>query len=283
MKAEDLIAKVPNLPVPSFSVIRLLDLCARPDADSHAVISIVKHDGMLSAKLLALCNSAIFGLAVPVGSIDQAVFYLGYGQLHRLIMAINFGAALSPTLPGYVIEDDGLWRHSLVTAYATEKVLQATSGVDLAPSVAFTTGLIHDIGKVVISHALNGHNQQLLRQIIARGEHSLVEAEREVLGVDHAEIGACLLRQWRLPDSIVEGVAHHHTPRAGVGAPLAAIVHVADIMAHEAGAAPGLGSFAIRMDETAIETLGLGPIEIQNLAVETFESLDAVKEMLTLT
>jgi putative nucleotidyltransferase with HDIG domain len=280
MNAEELIAKVPNLPAPSFSVTRLLQLFARPDADHDEVICIVKQDGVLSAKLLARCNSATFGLASPVGSVDQAVFYLGHSQIHRIIMAISFGAALNPTLPGYAIEDGGLWRHSLVTAYATDRVLKATS-VNLEPSIAYTAGLIHDIGKVVISYALNALSQELIRQIVYRGEHTFLEAEREVLGVDHAEVGAGLLQQWRLPDSIIEAVAHHHAPQVKPRPQLSAIVHVADIMAHESGASPGVGSFSLRLDEAAVEALELGPVEIQNLVIETLDALDDVQGMLS--
>ena len=282
MKAEELIAKMPNLTAPAPAVTRLLQVLSLPDADHDDVICIVKQDGVLSAKLLAICNSARFGLAEPVGSVEQAVFYLGHGEIHRLIMAISFGVALSPTLPGYVIEDGELWRHSLVTAYATERVLKAVSSVSLEPSIAYPAGLLHDIGKVVISHALNAENQQLIRQIVERGGHSLLEVEREVLGADHAEIGACLLRQWRLPDNIVEAVANHHAPPVKPRPQLSAIVHVADIMAHQVGSSPGIGSFAARPDEAAIEALGLGPVEIQNLVVETLDALDAVKEILAL-
>ncbi len=280
MNAEELIAKMPGLPAPSFSATRLLQLFTRADADHDEVIFIVNQDVVLSAKLLALCNSATFGLATPVGSIEQAVFYLGHRQIHHLIMILSFGAALGPTLPGYAIEDGELWRHSLTTAYATEKVLKA-SAVNFDPSIAYTAGLVHDIGKVVISHALNDQSQNFIRQILARGDQSLVEAEREVFGADHAEIGACLLRQWRLPDDLVEAVAHHHVPQSLPHPGLSALVHVGDIMAHESGAAPGIGSFSLRLDEAAVGALKLGPDKIQNLVIETLDAIEAIKEMFT--
>ena len=282
MTAAELIAKVPMLPAPPLSVTRLLQLLVRPDADNDDIIAIVRQDAVLSAKLLALCNSALFGLATPVGSIDQAVFYLGHVEIHRLIMAISFGAALSPTLPGYVIEDGELWRHSLVTAYATDKVLRAGPSVPIEPSIAYTAGLLHDLGKVVISHALNEPNQELIRQIMDRDGRSLLESEREVLGVDHAEIGACLLRQWRLPDCIVEAVANHHAPQIQPHPQLSAIVHVADLIAHESGASPGIASFSARPDEATITALGLGPVELQRLLIETLDALEEVKGMLSL-
>lgn len=282
MTAEKLIAKVPNLPAPAPSVARLLQVLARPDADTDDVICIVKQDGVLSAKVLAFCNSTTFGLATSVGSIEQAVFYLGFSEIHRLVMLISFGAALSPSLPGYVIEDGELWRHSLVTAYATDKILRVVPTANIDPSIAYTAGLIHDIGKVVISHALNNQNQEQLRQIVQRGDRSLLEAEREVLGTDHAEIGACLLRQWRLPDNLVEAVAHHHAPPVQPRPQLSAIVHVADIIAHESGSSPGIDSYAVRPDEAAIAALGLGPVAMEKILVETLEALEEVKGMLSL-
>jgi putative nucleotidyltransferase with HDIG domain len=243
----------------------------------------VKQDGVLCAKVLALCNSAKYGLATPIGSIEQAVFYLGFREIHRLVMTISFGAALSPTLPGYVIEDGELWRHSLVTAYAAEKVLKAVSVVPMDPSIAYTAGLVHDLGKVVISHALNGQSQELIRRIVERGDRPLLELEREVLGVNHAEIGAWLLRQWRLPECITEAVANHHAPPVQPRPLLSAVVHVADLIAHESGASPGIGSFSARTDEAAVTALGLDAVEIQNLIVGTLDALEEVKELLALT
>lgn len=281
MTAEQLIALVPYLPSPAPSVTRLLNLLTRPDTDNDSAVGILRQDGVLSAKVLALCNSAAFGLAEPVGSLDQAILYLGHTQLHRLMMAVSFGGALSPALPGYVIEDSALWRHSLLTALLSETVQRKVKMVKTDLSVAYTAGLIHDIGKLVISHALNASKQSCIVQLIERGSHSLLEAEREVMGSDHAEIGACLLRHWNLPDILTEAVANHHKPPMSPKLELSAVVHVADMIAHEAGSAPGIGGFAVRSEEAVVEKLGLNRRDIEGLIVSAYDSALEVEQTLS--
>lgn len=282
MKAEALITRVGNLRSPSPAVASLLSLLTQPETDNDDVIRVVKQDSVLSAKLLALCNSAAFGLSTPIGSIDQAVLYLGHTEIHRLVMAISFGGALGTTLPGYSMEETQLWRHSLLVAFATERVLDRTSAVVVDPSVSYTAGLLHDIGKIVVNHALDAATRTAIQDLVERREHSLVEAEETVLGTDHAEIGAVLLRKWRLPEIIIEAVANHHRPPVEPKPQLSTVVHLADVLAHEVGASPGWSSFAVRAEEETVEALGISPEQIQNLVIDTCDAIDAVEHMLAL-
>lgn len=282
MKAEALIARVGNLRSPSPAVASLLSLLTQPDSDNDDVIRVVRQDSVLSAKLLGLCNSAAFGLSAPIGSVDQAVLYLGHTEIYRLVMAISFGGPLGVTLPGYSMEEAQLWRHSLLVAFATEKVLGATTTVPVEPSICYTAGLVHDIGKIVINNALDAATRTAIMNLVERHEHSLVEAEDAVLGTDHAEVGAVLLRKWRLPEIIIEAVANHHQPPIDPVPQLSSIVHLADVLAHEVGASPGWSSFAVRAEEETVEALGLGNDQIQNLVIATCDAIDEVEQMIAL-
>lgn len=280
MKAEDLIAKAPKLPAPAPAVVKLLGLLGSPDTDNTAVARVLKQDIVLSAKVLALCNSAAYGLSSPVSSLDQALMYLGFAEIHRIVMAISFGGALSPSLTGYVIEVGALWRHSLLTALCTESVLRAAKAlqVDVPVPVAYTAGLIHDIGKLVISHALDAEKQNAICTLLDQGNCSLIEAETQIIGSDHAEVGACLLRQWKLPEVLTEAVAHHHHPPTTPQPGLSAVIHAADVIAHQAGSAPGLGGFAVRPDEAALAALGFNRSHLDSLTLCAFDSLLEVEE-----
>ncbi len=281
MKPEALIASVPKIPAPSPSVARLLELVARPDADNDDMIKVVRQDGVMSAKLLGLCNSAAYGLAAPVTSIEQAVLMLGQLEIHKLVMSVGFGGALSPAMPGYAMQDGELWKHSLLTAYTAVAVTALAERVTADPAIAYTAGLIHDIGKVVITHALKPEDQTQLRQLVDFGGKSLLEAEREVVGCDHAAVGACLLQQWGLPALLIEAVANHHAPVVSPVPMLSAIVHVADIVALEAGVAPGVASFAMRVDESAVAALGVGRATVEALVLSAYDSLARVEEMIS--
>lgn len=280
MKPEALIASIANLPAPAPSVARLLELLARADADNEDMIRVIRSDGVMSAKLLGLCNSAGYGLAAPIGSIEQAVLMLGHAEIHRLVMSVGFSRALNPALIGYGIRDGELWRHSLLTAYVAVTVAALSRRTDLDPAIAYTAGLVHDIGKIVITQVLDMPRQQALRDLIGSGQASMLEAERSVLGTDHAEVGACLLQKWGLPPILIEAVANHHQPVTQPGPKLSALVHVADVIALEAGTAPGWGSYAMRPDEAAVTALGLDRENIENLIISACDSLERVDGML---
>jgi len=283
MKSEALIASVPKIPAPSPSVARLLQLLTQPDGDNDDMIRVVRQDGVMSAKLLGLCNSASYGLSAPVSSIEQAVLMIGHTEIHKLVVSVGFSGALSPAMPGYAMQDGELWKHSLLTAYTAVAVTALARHNTVDPSIAYTAGLIHDIGKIVITHALNVDAQKDLRQLIDFGSKSLLEAEREVVGCDHAQVGACLLKQWGLPELLIESVANHHAPVIKPKPQLSAIIHVADIVALEAGISPGMASFATRVDEDAVEALGLNREHIEALILSAYDSLARVEEMISVS
>lgn len=283
MNAESLIAKVPQVPAPSPSVARLLELLARADADNDDMIKVIRQDGVMSAKLLGMCNSAAYGLSAPIHSIEQAVLMLGHSEIHRLVMSVGFSGPLSSEMRGYGIPESELWRHSLLTAFVAVVVAGKARNINLDPAIAYTAGLVHDLGKIVITHALDEATQRAMRELIDRQESSLLEAERLMLGTDHAEVGACLLRKWGLPELLVEAVANHHHPVIQPQPQLSAIVHVADIIALEAGAAPGWASFAMRAEESAVEALGFGSADIERLIISAADATKQVEEMVSTT
>lgn len=271
MKIESLIGRVRNLRTPSPTVIRLLSVLDAPDPDMDEVISTVNQDAVLSAKLLGVCNSAYFGLAQPISSVDQGVLHLGFNEIHRLLMALGFGEIVGAKVPCYDMEAGTLWQHSLVTALLAPRVIASARTIQMETSVAYTAGLLHDIGKLVIGQLLDDKGREQIHQHVENQGVSLVEAERAVLGADHAGIGACLLQQWRIPKVIVDAVEHHHEPPENVVG-LSHVVHVADAMAHQSGASPGWGSFAITVHESALTALRLTSANVEDL---TISALDA--------
>lgn len=274
MTAESLIAKASSLRAPSSTVVRLLTLLNDPDPDYEEVITIVSRDALLTGKLLALCNSASYGLARPVASIEQAVHYVGYCEVHRLVLAVSFGSQIGTELPGYSMEAGALWQHSVATAILTPRIARLSRNFDADTSVAYTAGLLHDIGKLVIDQTLNEATRDRIRHCVKVDGLPTLEAEKSVLGSDHAEIGACLLRRWRLPSSIVEAVASHHAPPQDGGARLSSVVHLADALTHQTGASPGWESFAIVVHAEAVTALGLSDADLDTLSMAAFECQD---------
>lgn len=278
MTAQELIVKIRDLKAPSPVVAKLIAAAMKLDTDNEEVVRIMEQDAVLCAKMLAYCNRASVGIR-EVTSVSNAVFYLGRNAVHRMALSIAFGEALSPALPAYAMESADLWRHALLTAFVTQEVLEQSNLQSYEPSAAYTCGLLHDIGKVVLSRVMDASHRQKLQALLDTGSIEFLEAERQVIGVDHAEVGGALLAKWGLPQLIVEAVQHHHAPKLKPRPQLSSVVHVADLLAHQTGYSPGLVSFAIRVHDATLDALGLTEESWQRLMLSALDAQQRVKEM----
>jgi len=276
--SKELISRVRNLKAPSPSVTKLITAVTDPDADNEKVIEIIRRDAALCAKLLSLCNRASVGVS-SVASIDRAVMYLGHRAVHRLALSIGFGAALAPAIPGYAMNPTELWRHSLHTAFISQLVLEKSDFPEQDPSVAYTAGLVHDIGKLVIGQFIDPAQQQAILELLNREQCELLDAERQIIGVDHSEVGGLLLEKWGLPNIIIEAVAKHHNPAISPNPQLSTIVHTADLIAHQTGSCPGIASFALRPNEEAVKALGIDQAQFEDLLISALDAHQMVEEM----
>jgi putative nucleotidyltransferase with HDIG domain len=265
MTADEIIARVKNLPMVSETARKLTTQLNQPDLHSHDIVETLRCDNVLTAKLLRVCNSAASGLTEPVLSVDQALFLLGYNMIFRIVCAISFGGALGAAAPGYDTELNGLWTHSLNTGLAAEHLADVESYGNFLPSTAFTAGLLHDLGKTVIGRILTPKDRMEIRTKMAEESISRVEAEKAVLGADHCEVGACLLKKWFLPELIVDAVADHHSPVLRPSIQLSAVVYLANGAVHLSGVSPGWPAQAEQIKTNLAETLGMKMEKVEQI------------------
>ena len=222
---------------------QLLVLLSQPNTDTGRLVELISLDPGLTASVLRLCNSAYLGNAMPAGDLQEAVTRLGFRQVYQLVAAISGAAALAPAQPGYSLEAGELWQHSVTAAIAAQLLARHLGEND---TLAFTATLLHDIGKAVLAGALLPLQSQL-RQAFEQSEISLLEAESQLLGVQHADTGARLLSQWRFPESLVLAVRCHHDPAAAhPHERLAALVYAGNLIACLIGHCYGSYSYALR-------------------------------------
>jgi len=281
MTAPELVSKVKNLPAVSQAALKLVGLLDQPAVSNDDVVEVLKYDNVLTAKLLKSCNSPLFGFDEPVASVDQAILILGHQQILHVVLSLAFGGAMSTPLPGYGAEAKELWAHSLQTALAAETLVKRGLPMEVDGPVAFTSGLLHDMGKLVLSHVLTPETMAAVRARITDGKLDRTEAEREILGTDHAEVGACLLESWRLPANIVESVAHHHAPVSQPAPQLSVLTHTANCLAHLVGSTLGWEGFAFRIDEGALAALEITPDKMNTLMIAVHESSKKVEQFMT--
>jgi putative nucleotidyltransferase with HDIG domain len=214
--------------------------------------------------------------------VDQAVMLLGHQQILHIVLTLAFGSAMVVPLPGYAVEANELWRHSLITATAAEIVAAEAYDMNVEAPVAFTVGLLHDIGKLILSQALTPEIQGEIRELVEKQGCSRSEAEKKVLGADHGEIGAALLKNWNLPEEILEAVANHHHPVCQPRPKLSVITHVANCLAHLAGSAPGWDGFAMRVDPQAVAALNIDEGQLERLVIHVREAYERVDQFMAM-
>ncbi|MES2298932.1 MAG: HDOD domain-containing protein [Pseudomonadota bacterium] len=224
---DDVVKALDDLPSLPAVVMELLNCIDEEDLDMGVLAKKVSHDQALTAKTLRLANSSLYGLQVKVTTIQQAISFLGFQSTRKLVMtAAVTGAFPAGRCPGF--DDKAFWRASMGTAVCA-KVLARY--LRFNQDYAFTAGLLHDIGQLVL---VSSFPEQYGAALAWQAEHdvSIIEAERAVLGVDHVAAGAALAEHWNFSDTMRLAIAGHHEPEAPGAGFLAAIVHVADAIVH---------------------------------------------------
>lgn len=226
---------------------RLVEASRDPDASMAHVGALVESDVAMCAKVLQLVNSSFFGLGRRIAGAREAVTYLGMAPLRALVLSTGaFQAFAAGRACGFSL--DALEAHSTLVARTSAALLTDRQ----AAGEAFTAGMLHDVGKLVLA----SHRPAELAGLLAEAERTdrpLHVVERERGGVTHAEIGGYLLTVWGLPYTIVEAVTHHHAPARLEDSTFGvrAAVHIADALVGEASGGPAV------LDEDYVARLGV--------------------------
>jgi putative nucleotidyltransferase with HDIG domain len=222
-------------PIPQVA-LKILRITGESDFDIGRIAAEVKQDQVISARTLKLCNSAIFARPARVATLDHALMLLGRDVFVRLIISAAVESFMGQAdTGGYSLCKGGLFHHALGTALIAERLAASTGRVP--PALAYTAGLLHDIGKVVLDQYLAVDSQGFYRHLVAGGD-DLLASEQRVFAIDHTRTGGMLAERWGFPAPLVEAIVCHHRPE-GADAQhrdLAAIVYLADLLMSRFGA-----------------------------------------------
>ena len=273
---DDYINRVKSLPPAPRILPELLALLRKEDVDADRVVNLIAFDPAITAAVLRLCNSAVFAGAEPATDLQTAVTRLGFRQVYQLVAAVSGSRMLGAAQKGYGINGGELWQHSVTAAVAAQLIAQG-NGED--ESLAFTAALLHDLGKIILAGALEHIYEELVQNSQSQ-QAALIETEKRLLGVQHAEIGGRLLSRWKFPENIVSAVTFHHEPAAASPHQrLAAYVYLGNMIAYFMGHGYGHQAFALRGRAEALEILNLKPDALPNFMIQTFDKLQTVEMM----
>ena len=265
-----LVGSIGELPSLSTTYTRLTQAVSDPDSSINELAGIIEGDVAMSAKVLQLANSAFFGLAQKVTTLSNAVSYLGMQTIKNLALTSEAFRVLQPhsRIPHSICES--MEKH----AHRVAEIASALPLEKCNRDVTIIAALLHDIGKLFLASSMPDQFCAVLGRARERGCKPF-EAEEELLGSSHAEIGAYLLGLWGIPSLTVEAIAHHHHPTRipNAGFDCTAVVYVADLLANELEAHPvdTIGSELEESDRTCLEALGVWPkfVEFREIALQS--------------
>jgi HD-like signal output (HDOD) protein len=235
---------------------RLNDAINHPRCSTYDISKIITEDQGLTARLLRLANSPMFGGYANVDSITKAVTIIGTQQLRDLALAASV-MGIFKGIPEDLLNMASFWRHSIACGI----IARTLAVYRREPNVErlFVAGMLHDVGQVVLAAARPEVIRELLEAQRDTGRLYL-ELERDWLGFDHAELGGALLKKWKIPASISEPVTCHHNPESAEQFRLeTALIHLADIICQAMVLGQGAEYWVPPLDEAAWERLGLSP------------------------
>lgn len=250
-----LVSQIKSLPSLPSLYTRIIEILQSDDPSLQKIGEIVSEDIAMSAKVLQLVNSSFFGIARRISNPIQAVMFLGLETVKALVLSVQiFAKWESRKVKGFEIES--LWHHSMTVGAMARRLAETEQLSAREADEAFTAGLLHDVGKLILAASLPNAYQKVLAASKAQ-RIPLWQVEEQAFGTTHAEVGAYLLGLWGLPTSIVEAVAWHHRPAecpAHTFCPLTT-VHVANALWHQS-AHTEEESVQV-LDTVLIESIGL--------------------------
>lgn len=213
---------------------------SQDDYSLHDIVKIVECDSVLTASVLRVANSAYISANHAITSVSMALSFLGERMIANIALKTCSHQFFSKELNGYESPRGELWTHSLTTAIAS-RIASKNSKKPINTNLVYTAGLLHDIGKSVISSMLAGSSKAILEGISENKYSDYLQAEREMLGIDHCEAGAALAEKWKLPEDYKHAIAFHHSPLEAEPEflQLSFAVHLGDIIAMMSGSGTG--------------------------------------------
>ncbi len=222
---EAAINELKPIPQVALKVLRLMD---ENRYDIESIANEIRKDQVITARMLQLANSAMFGAKRNITSLDHAVVFLGQDLLVKLVLTAAVQGYYEQSVMGYALCKGGVYYHSLGCAHVAEMLSRTTQKED--PARAYTAGLLHDIGKVALDQYVASAYPLFYRDLMETKDN-ILSIEQQLLGMDHTRVGSLLARQWSLPTALEQAIRHHHQPdNAEEFAELAAIVYLGDLL-----------------------------------------------------
>ena len=275
-----IIKEIKNLqPIPAVAN-KVIAQMNKPNCSMDDIAGIIQYDPALTASILKTCNSAFFALRTPVDSIKDAVSILGMDQIAELLLLKVSSASLKKDQKGYGLYEGAMWKYSVSSALIAKDIARK-----IAPGnrhIIFTGALLKDIGKTVLDNFVQDSCEKI-NHLVKSKSYSFLEAEKKIIGINHAEIGAMIAKVWHFSPKLINIIRHHHLSDESMQKNKdIAIVYLSDCICMMMGIGVGTDGLAYRFHDQVIRELKISPDDISRIIMDFTLNIKKVEDMFQL-
>ncbi|WP_320040701.1 HDOD domain-containing protein [uncultured Desulfobacter sp.] len=257
---------------------RLLEMVEAPDSSMTDIARIIQYDPVMTVDILKICNSAYVGLKTPAESLKDAVNMLGTDQIIELALVKSSAKVLSGGRKGYGLEQGDMWRYSVSSAIIAKQVALRL-GLN-NKSTIFTAALIKDIGKIILEKYVSKDFKKI-NMLVKESGYSFREAEKKVIGIDHAEMGALIGKTWKFSPRMIKLIHHHHLrDESMMNDKEIAAVYLADCICMMVGNGVGADGLSYRFKDQLMKMHGISHSDMTGIIAEFGVNINEVNVLL---
>lgn len=255
-------SEIENLKPMPVSTVQLCSVAANPNSCIGDIAKIVEYDQALAASAIRVANSTWSSPRFPIVTVKEAVLRIGSTRVLGLAISRHLENKMNKSFDGYDLAELELWRHSIATALAVDN-LKAFTQKEI-PSAAFAAALLHDVGKLIVSQYIDQDIFNQIQNVIRQEKTDYLEAERFVLGTDHAEVGGAIAQYWKFPEQLVNAIKKHHQDNKDAD-PVIDIVQLANVVAKLIGQGLGSEQMNLKINPDIPKRLALKESDLETL------------------
>ncbi|MBN2106196.1 MAG: HDOD domain-containing protein [Deltaproteobacteria bacterium] len=277
-RKEEIISRIRSVPPLSHTARQIMAIVCDSGDSAGKLARVIETDAALTARVLTIVNASELFRINPITTIAAAMAVLGDKIMLGIALDYCTDGLMHKPLDGYRAEQGKLWEHNLLTAIAA-KVLAGMSPMNVNPDEAFTGGILHDIGKSVLSEFLKGSTEDMIVEIDRGVLTDYLEVEEEKLGTNHCIIGAAMATMWKLPSPLPEIIRYHHHRLAAEETYRSIIyaVHLGDVIAMMKGIGTGCDSMCYHLESGHKELLGIRRDQFPAIMIRVDEEFQRIK------
>ena len=260
---------------------KIMSIVEDPESSLPDLSKVIGYDSAVTANLLKVANSAYFGRPGKFDSVHQAIVYLGMDHVVDLVLLSSGADNLKPEQTGYDLQKGDLWKYSVLSALIARELAE-NKGIGKTHLI-FTATLLKDIGKVILDQFVGDAFEQINTTVV---EQNLTfrEAEKLVIGIDHAELGGMVAKSWNFSSKMVEIIQNHHQPQeSSISEIESSIVYLADTICMMMGIGGGLDGLAYRFHKEVLKRLEFTEKDLQEIMAMFGEKLEHVESLVSMS